>query len=476
MDEQNIIEDTRAKSDIGETEKLVEEREKRVVNFFKNKQIWVLGVLIIAVIFGVYIRSLPMADHGGGKPGLWDITTNTWTLGPDLDPWAFERYAEIIVEQGSIPRIDMMRNVPLGFDTSYETKLLPYMIVWTYQILNLSSDSSVIYAAVIFPVIMFALTIIAFFLFVREIFIRKNRESITRANIIALISTFFMIVMPVFLSRTLAGIPEKESAGFFFIFLAFYLFLKAWKSETWKKAIIFAVSAGVATALMRLVWGGVLYLFVTIAAASLIAFILNKVHKKEIVVYSLWVIVSFVLLMLLFPAKMSFSALLTSIASGLAFLVFFIFLVHLIVWNTKLSKLKFLRDIRFNKGIISIVLAIILALILVSIFFGFDTITTMIKLVNQLAFTPTVGRWNTTVAENRQPYFTEWSSSFGPFLKNIPVLFWLFFIGSIVLFKKMLGSVRKKDAWILTGLSFSFLGLFFPDMLPIQALLMARIF
>jgi asparagine N-glycosylation enzyme membrane subunit Stt3 len=40
-----------------------------------------------------------------------------------------------------------------------------------------------------------------------------------------------MIIIPAFLSRTVAGIPEKESVAFFFMFLSFYLFLKAWKSE-----------------------------------------------------------------------------------------------------------------------------------------------------------------------------------------------------------------------------------------------------
>ena len=123
------------------------------------------------------------------------ITTNTWTLGPDLDPWLFERYAEIIVEKGSLPAIDMTRNVPLGFDTSIESQLLPRMISWIYNFLHFfNSDVSVMYAAVIFPVIMFALTIIVFFLFVREVFIKKDKKSRVKANIIAIISTFFMIV------------------------------------------------------------------------------------------------------------------------------------------------------------------------------------------------------------------------------------------------------------------------------------------
>ena len=73
-----------------------------------------------------------------------------------------------------------------------------------------------------------------------------------------------------------------------------------------------------------------------------------------------------------------------------------------------------------------------------------------------------MGRWNTTVAENRQPFFTEWGSSFGPFFKGIPLLFGSFVIGSIVLFKEMLNKIRKKDSWTLVGVYTLFLfGLIF---------------
>ena len=232
--------------------KEIQERSKKFLDFAKNRWVWTLAFLIILLILGIYIRSMPMQDHGG-KPGLWDITTDTWTLGPDLDPWLFLRTAESIVEEGSIPDIDMMRNVPLGFDNSIETRLLPYMIAYTYYFFNLFMDVNIEFAGAIFPIIMFALTTLAFFFFVRELFIRKYDKSITLANIIAIISTFFMIVMPSFLPRTIAGIPEKESAAFFFMFLAFYLFLKAWKSRKLWPKLILAALAGISTAAMGLI-------------------------------------------------------------------------------------------------------------------------------------------------------------------------------------------------------------------------------
>ena len=465
---ETFIGDTRGETNVWESERLINERKEKIIKFLKNKQLWVICVLILAVILGIYIRSMPMHDHSqgiisfpkfifmpwtafGGTPGLWDITTNTWTLGPDLDPWVFERYAKIIVEQGKLPNIDMTRNVPIGFDTTTETQLLPYMIVGTYYLANIFLDANIEYAANVFPVIAFVLTIIVFFLFVREIFVRKSKESKMKANLIASISTFFMIVTPAFLSRTLAGIPEKESAAFLFMFLAFYLFLKAWKSETLKSSTILGVLAGISTALMILIWGGVFYVFGTIAITSLIAFILNKTGKKEFILYSCWIFFSFTIA-LVFSNRVSLKGMIISTDSGLAFLVFFIFFVHFILWDSKLIKNKFFEKINIPKNIVSIIVSIILIFILAFVFLGPSFIIEKAKSIHQLIFKPSTGRWGVTVAENRQPYFTEWEGSFGPHFKDIAITFWLFFIGSIVLFKKMLDKIKKKDSWILTGL------------------------
>jgi len=436
------------------TKDYLEERTKKIISFFKKKQVWVIGILIIALILGVYIRTLPMQDHGG-QPGLWDITTNTWTLGPDLDPFFFLRYAKMIIEQGSLPEVDIFRNVPIGFNTSEETKILPYMIAFTYKILNfLGGDVNIEYAGVIFPVIMFALTILSFFLFVREIFIRNNGPKI-KANTIALISTFFMIVFPVFLARTVAGIPEKESAAFFFMFLAFYFYLKAWKLEKLRDKIIFSFLAGLSTAIMGLIWGGVIYVFATIGIANFVAFLIGKIDKKGFFLYGGWLISSLFFL-LAFSNKYSILGFLKSTQYLVAFLTFFVLLVHFTIWNTKLSRKQIFSKYKLPKNIISLITSIIAGPILVSILFGPGFIFEKIRNLIDIFINPTTGRWGITVAENRQPYFKEWASNFGPFVKNIPLMFWMFFAGSLVLFKKMLTSLGKKEKWVLTGLYFVF--------------------
>jgi asparagine N-glycosylation enzyme membrane subunit Stt3 len=440
-------------------EEIIERRKENIKKFLKGKNVWVFGFIVLALILGIYIRSMPMQDHGG-NPGLWDVTTNTWTLGPDLDPWLFLRYAKVMVEEGSLYQNDTLRFSPFGFDTSHETKLLPYLIAVTYKVLHLfNEDVNVEYAGVIFPVIMFVLTIIVFFLFVKELFNKPGGE--TKANLIALISTFFMIVIPVFLSRTIAGIPEKESAAFFFMFLGLYFFIKGIKTIDIKNNILFGVLAGISTGLMGLIWGGVLYLFIPIALTNLVAFAINKIKKKEIIVYSSWIFVSLFILSV-FSNRTSFISLLTSLSSGLAVLVEILFIVHLGIWNTKLSDFKIPGKDKLPKNILSGIIALIVVLVLVIVFFGPSFILDKLKAIHQTLFKPIIGRWNTTVAENRQPFFTEWSGSFGPFIAGIPIFFWSFILGSVVLFKKMLNKIQRKDSIILTSTYIFFLfGLIF---------------
>lgn len=459
----------------------LDNRNERVINFFKNPKVIFPIILILLVILGMYIRVLPMTAHGI-NPGLWDISTNDWTLGPDLDPWSFVRQAKNIAQNGGIQATDPFRNVPLGVDNSRETILLPYMIYGTYQVVNLfretfgfsssiSGDFNMEFAGALFPVLMFGLTIIVFFLFVKEIFISKG---ITQSNIIASISTFFFITIPVLLPRTIAGIPEKESAGFLFMFLSLLLFLKSIKSEEGftltpkareiKTSIFYGTLAGISTALMRFVWGGAIYIFATIFLAMLLAFLFNKVNLKYYLSYTSWLIASFTI-MILFSNWFSLISLLTLSYTSICILLWLFLTLHFILWNTNISNNNILQylNLKMPKNIVSIIVTLIILIPLSLIIFGPQFIYEKLQIIYELLFNPITGRWNTTVAENRPPFLMEWVRSFGPFIERIPLMFTLFITGSIIFFKEMFNKLESKTSVritivyiiLLTGIIFS---------------------
>jgi asparagine N-glycosylation enzyme membrane subunit Stt3 len=459
-------------------EKIIDERKDKLVSFAKQRWLWTSVFLVLALILGIYIRSLPMQDHNsdvaGLQPGLWDYAENKWTLGPDLDPWLFTRIAKESVETGSIPKNDILRNVPLGFDNSYELQMVSYMVIFTHKIIGVFGYNDVILAAILMPVLFFALTIISFFLFVREVFVKDDEKEKTKANIIALIATFFMIVAPVFLSRTVAGIPEKESIAFFFLFLSFYLFLRAWKVKSIKYYLPLAILAGASSALMGLSWGGSLYVYLTISGATLIAFLLNKIGNKESFVYSAWIITA-IIITLSFTKRYTLMSFSTSISSGLAVIVLLILIINFILVKFKLLD-KTASKLKVPKNIASLIIAIVILIVGVFVVMGPSIIVEKYNAVYQTMIKPITGRWMITVAENRQPYYSEWASDFGPYIKqlpNLPIMLWMFFIGSVaLLFATLYEKIDKKHAWILTGLyALFFFGLVFSRYQPHPSIL-----
>src|SRR3990167_6502524 len=147
-----------------EANEIIEIRKEKIAKLLKGKE-WIYYIILAVITWiAVYIRTRNI-------PRLKDISTGTWTLGLDLDPFLFLRWAEYIAEHGKLFVIDTMRYTPLGYDTAGEMKLLAYMINWLYQILSVfNKEVTITYAAIIFPVIAFALTCIVFFFLTRKIF------------------------------------------------------------------------------------------------------------------------------------------------------------------------------------------------------------------------------------------------------------------------------------------------------------------
>ncbi len=414
----------------------------------KLRKYFALPILAWIVWLSWYIRTLNL-------PGLKDITTNSWALGPDLDPWLFLRWAKHIIANGSIMAIDTMRYVPLGYETSGELLGTPYFIAWFYKLTAIGGwTESVTHAAVLYPVVMFALTVIVFFFLARKFLGEELGE--LGSNVAAIIASFFLVVLPSLLPRTIAGIPEKESGAFLFMFLAFYFFLSAWKTKSIGKACVFAILAGLATGAMGLTWGGVTFLYLIIGPAVFVSFMLGKVQKRELITYGLWLLGSFAL-MYPFSSRYSIKELVSSIDSGAATAIFCIMIVHYLIFNTGLKNRVPSKFKHVPPQVISLVVGGVLLVVVSSVLFGIGFIPAKIQNILVNLITPSSNRLLLTVAENKQPYFTEWAGNFGPHFRNIPVIFWLFFFGSIYFFYRATRSLIKKDRWVFAASYFVFL-------------------
>lgn len=428
------------------TEELIAKRKEKVINFLKKRSNLVTYFLLAVIVYiAVWIRTRNLY-------GLRDITTGGWTLGPDLDPFLFLRYAKYIVENGSLFALDTMRYVPLGFETGIEFPLLHNSIAWFHKIAVLFGSSSVEQSAAIYPVFMFSLTIISFFFLTREIF--SNITSKNNSNYIGLIASIFLSILPIFIPRTIAGIPEKESAAFLFFFAAFYFFLVGWRTNKENKSYLISFIGGVFAGLMALTWGGFVYINLILSLTVMTLFLFNQIDFRKTVNYTIFILTLYVLQIILFE-RITLSNVVYGFDSIFAFTSIFILWMNIFLKDK--GKKLIIKPLKEYPLITSIIYSIVVLGILGAIVLGPSFVLNNISSIYTQLTGPATSRLIQTVAENRQPFFVEWAYNFGPQVGGIPSLLIISFLASIILIYKSLKETPliKKDkikivvAWAL---------------------------
>src|SRR3989344_1316016 len=356
----------------------------------------------------------------------------------ELDPYYFLRMARAILATGSAPVVDMMRYYPLGHETASENIFLSYVFVYLYKFLALFFPGITLEQAVIFyPVIFFVIGLICFFFLARSLF-----------NIhVAFFSTLFLAVIPAYLQRTMAGFADKEAMGLTFMYLTFLLFIKGHMTHSWTKAILLGLTAGAATGLMGLSWGGFKFALIIIAIFYFMLFILEKLEDRHIILYGSWALISTVFLSFFTAKYGGIIGLLTSSTTAFMYGVLVIIVAHRMVAG-------YYPKLNLPKPMISIVAIGILAGIAGIFFSAVGVFSFAQDIHNLLTAGLSNNRLGLTVAENRLPYFGTWIETFGIFY------FCIFVIGIFLLFKNTLPLTKHKGL-ILTAFAIMLFGFIF---------------
>ena len=391
----------------------------------------------------IWLLTVTVLIRTSNIPSLKDSATGNWTLGPDLDPYLFLRNAIEISEDRNIGELDLMRYSPIGATSYVHNSLMPWAILGVHKIASIfSSEISITYAAIIAPVIFFVLSLLSFFLFVYALFSFKFSED--KSILGATIASFFYSFVPAMLHRTIAGIPELESLGMIFFWLAFLFFALAWKQEKATKQILFGTLSGLFTGIMAWSWGGYRYIYMILTFATLLAFLFNIKPKKNLMIFAPFVILGVLIEMIKTPA----SAIIGSFSDyGFALVTLMILAVNFVLFYTKLKSLKIVKKIeqfKIPQNVISILIAGILGIIalvvlnphLITHIFS-ETFVRLLKPFGE-------GRVGLTVAENRAPYFVEVLESFGG-------LVWIFLAGVFLIFSESIKFFKPKYKRVLNS-------------------------
>jgi asparagine N-glycosylation enzyme membrane subunit Stt3 len=411
----------------------VKEKSKNVFQFLKKKKILIIiAIVLLAVIIGItsHIRMSNIST-------LKDATTGEY-LTADLDAFYWLRLATILDTNGSYPAYDVMRYPTLKLPFSNE--LLPRALVFMHKTLSpIWSNMTLRYVDVIYPVIFFALGMIIFFFLILKL---------TKSKVAALLSSFFLAIIPAYLFRTMGGVSDHEPLGMFAFYLALLSFaisidIIERKKSNWKGAILLGIITGFFTVFNIAAWSGV-SLF-TLLIIPLTIFILWITHKKNegeksnfkeyLLFYTFWIF-SYPSLAFIFsyPTKVILASML-GITGIIVPLVFIFIIIDYILMHLKITKLKEIGKYRI---IVSLVLTI-LFLAIMSIIFKHNI--GLSNIISSILRPFGGGRTGSTVAENALPYTVDIISQIGK------VLFWLFFVGALIVgidFSKGIGKKKNK--------------------------------
>ncbi len=239
--------------------------------------------------------------------------------------------------------------------------------------------------------------------------------------------------------------------------MIFYFFIRGWQEKTVKSTVIFGVIAGVVTGLMDMSWGGITFIYLIIGVFGILWVMLNKFSKKDFYLYTSW------LLTLIFILQFSrgggsiinvINRLATSVTSSFIIIAFFMGLVDFLIFKLDILKVKDRIEKKIYPGFVTSLSSIILIFIFVTVFIDPLYVVHSVQHLVGDVLNPLPNRWVRTVAENHEPYITDWigQMSFRYVL--------LFIAGSALLVYEAVKLLKKKYSLALV-VGYTILLLFF---------------
>ncbi|MDO8555716.1 MAG: STT3 domain-containing protein [Nanoarchaeota archaeon] len=399
---------------------IVEQRKESLRLFYQKYKSWLIYAALIAVIIlGMWMRSQNLEL-------LKDETTGQY-ISAELDSTVFLRYAEYIVEHGSLPAVDSMRFVPVGADLSVIGTFTSYFVAYLYKFLHFfDADVTVQYADIVYPIIAMALMTLFMFLLVRRILDDKS----------ALLASLFVTVIPTFLFRTTGGSSDHDALGMLLLMMIMYLYVVAYQSKTLRNTLIFGGLSAIALVVGRHTAGTVNFSLFVLGGFTLLAIVMNRFEKRHFYLYSFWLVLSMVVIQ--FSGKFGgVIAFATSVTTGIAFIALLFAVVDFFLFKLDVFKIRSKIDAKMPLWLATLGFSLVLGVIIISVMFGPGYLVVKAQHIGQYLF-HAYGetRWTLTVAENRQPYVADWLS------QMFPSFVYFFMFGGIWLFYRMVEKLQ----------------------------------
>ncbi|MBU0953685.1 MAG: hypothetical protein KKA90_04710 [Nanoarchaeota archaeon] len=364
---------------------------------------WFLIPLLLIVLLAFFVR-IPPAQY---------------TDLPDIDTYYFLRLSEYTtLHNGQLPEIDTFRNWPYG-DQQFDFRLPIYLPSYLYLFVNAVLPMTYFRFAFIYPVLMGVAAIFVVFFFVRWLF---------KDDLAALIAAFFTATVPAFITRTSAGIIEKEATTAPFMFASLAFFVLAYRS----KKLVYGIAAAIMTGFFASGWGGIVFFYLLLSLFALALLIFDKDEDRLMRSFVPMVVIGLILQIIFTPFTISLASPNTTVPILVSSLI-------IILWGIKRfsilppEKTKFVVPGLLVLGILALSLGQLVSNDIASLVSNIWKLATFEGTITTTVAESIGGDWNALTIQTGSVYATP----LFPFLEgwNLFNIFavWLLFIGGFAL-------------------------------------------
>ncbi|UCD02639.1 MAG: glycosyltransferase family 39 protein [Candidatus Aenigmatarchaeota archaeon] len=378
---------------------------------------WWLWCLIFIVLFSFWSRMLP-AKYGELQA---------------LDPFYAYRMNLYMLENNlQLPLHDNMRYWPDGIGIKYYGPLLYFYLPVVLYLVFVFFGAGMTYLefAIMYPALMGAVSVFFIFWLAREIF---------DDNKAGLFSALFLATVPGYLARTSAGFFDKEATGGTFMLIALFLFVRAYKTNSWKLSLLSAAFVFLAMGS----WGGAQFIIYILSVFLLFKLVINQ-YSVKMVSAGILPLLSAILTQRFFlgVTGISFEQVVASIT------------VCVILIRFAAEKYKLVKDEQLPYFVPGLFVVIILFVLLGSMFI--DPLWNIVQRGIGLIYIQEKGFIGATVAEQQEGTWGDVTSrttiTYSRSILGLPQIFetlfsiwFLFIVGSLAI----LYSVYKERNWTL---------------------------
>lgn len=193
---------------------------------------WLLIIAVLCVAYWIRIQGIDTIPNG-------QFTGN--------DAYFYYRNAQIISENGSLPKRDMDRWLPLGRDLEQTLPFYAHAIVYSHKAIKLFIHNISLYdVALYIPVICFCIGLGGLCLFFYRTF----------GILFSAIVGVLLATLPGCIDRSTAGFSDRDSWCLMLGILAVITYLIAWQTEKKHNRILWTLLSGIIVYLGAMSWEG----------------------------------------------------------------------------------------------------------------------------------------------------------------------------------------------------------------------------